>query len=52
MSPGCPVYLDDAGREDEREIVALWLRRFPGLRHEYVETERGCSILTAERRCT
>ncbi|MEW8625166.1 MAG: class I SAM-dependent methyltransferase [Candidatus Thiodiazotropha sp.] len=40
------IYLDDAARQDEQEIVSLWCDRYPGLSHEYVETERGCSILT------
>ncbi len=43
------IYLDDAAREDEQQIVSLWCDRYPGLSHEYVETERGCSILTFEK---
>ncbi len=39
------VFLDDAGRGDEREIVAMWQARFPDIHHEFIETERGCSIL-------
>ena len=46
---GSRVYLDDAARPDEREIVALWQARYPGLRHEFRETVRGCSILTVEK---
>jgi predicted O-methyltransferase YrrM len=45
LSRRCMIYLDDAGREDEREIVRWWLEEYPDLGHEYVETERGCSIL-------
>ncbi len=45
LSERCVVFLDDAARADEKAIVALWRQRFPGLQHEYVETERGCSIL-------
>lgn len=43
------VYLDDAARPDEREIVSLWCARFPGLSHEFIETTRGCSILTLDK---
>lgn len=39
------VFMDDAARPDEREIVALWQARFPSLGHQFVDTERGCSIL-------
>ncbi len=46
LASGCSVYLDDAARPDEREIVALWQARYPGLKHVYHETSRGCSVLT------
>lgn len=49
LAPGCVVYLDDAARPDEREIVALWQAAFPGLAHDYVATARGCSILSLGR---
>lgn len=39
------VFIDDAAREDEKEIVEMWLGINQGISHEYVETERGCSIL-------
>jgi len=39
------VFLDDAARDDEKEIVDLWLGVHSGVSHEFVETERGCSIL-------
>jgi hypothetical protein len=42
----CKVFLDDAARPDEREIVSLWCARYPGLEHESRETSRGCSVLT------
>lgn len=45
LAETCTIFLDDAGREDERGIVALWQARFPALRHDYVGTQRGCSIL-------
>ncbi len=49
LADGCTVYLDDAARPDEREVVALWQAAFPGLAHEYVATARGCSILRMKR---
>ncbi len=45
MKDSCAIFLDDAGRQDEREIVAMWQQSFPAFRHEFVETERGCSLL-------
>ena len=45
LSAGCTVFLDDAAREDEKEIVRRWLEAFPEFRAEYIENERGCSIL-------
>ncbi len=43
---GCRVFLDDAARPDEREIVGLWQSHCAGLQHEYLDTARGCSVLT------
>lgn len=45
LADGCVIFLDDAARPDEKQIVERWLAEFPGLSHDYVETERGCSIL-------
>ncbi len=45
----CVIYLDDAARPDERELVARWLEEFPLARHQFVETERGCSVLRFSR---
>jgi len=39
------VLLDDAARDDEKEIVSLWLDQFPDIEHQYINTERGCSVL-------
>lgn len=49
LAEGCSIFLDDAAREDEKRIVALWLAEFPGLEHQYIDTERGCSLLTLNR---
>lgn len=48
LSEQCTVFLDDAAREDEKEIVEMWQREYTALEHHYLETERGCSILTVE----
>lgn len=46
LSNNCIVFLDDAAREDEKEIVNLWLQRYPEFRSEHVDNERGCAVLT------
>lgn len=45
LAKHCVVYLDDAAREDEREIVTRWLTLFPQFQAEYIDNERGCAIL-------
>jgi predicted O-methyltransferase YrrM len=49
LADGCTVFLDDAARPDERAIVERWLAELPGLEHRYLETGRGCSVLTLRR---
>lgn len=39
------IFLDDAARQDEQEIVERWLTEYPNIEHSYIETERGCSVL-------
>ncbi len=39
------VFLDDAARDDEKELVDQWQSEFSGVGHEYFEFERGCSVL-------
>ncbi len=41
----CTVFLDDAARADEQEIVTQWRQLYQPVSFEYVETERGCTIL-------
>lgn len=45
LAEHCTVYLDDAAREDEQEIVKRWLLMYPEFQAEYIENERGCFIL-------
>lgn len=39
------IFLDDAARDDEKEIVRRWLKDYPEFQTEYIDNERGCSIL-------
>ncbi len=45
LAKQCVIFLDDAAREDEQELVRRWLKLYPEFEFEYVENERGCSIL-------
>lgn len=45
----CWVFLDDAARPDEREIVAWWTAMFPEAQMRFVNNERGCAILALNR---
>ncbi|MDH5472977.1 MAG: class I SAM-dependent methyltransferase [Gammaproteobacteria bacterium] len=47
LSRHCVVFLDDAARDDEQNIIRQWLKDYPQLTHQYISAERGCSILTA-----
>ncbi|NOQ88743.1 MAG: class I SAM-dependent methyltransferase [Gammaproteobacteria bacterium] len=45
MAQHCAVFLDDAARDDEQELVKCWLNENPDFQAEYIENERGCFIL-------
>lgn len=45
LADGCVIFMDDTARPDDREVVEMWRTQFPAIGHEYVSTERGCSIL-------
>ena len=45
FTDGACIFLDDAARDEEKEIVEIWLKEYTDLCHEYIETERGCSVL-------
>jgi predicted O-methyltransferase YrrM len=45
LAADCVIFLDDAARPGERAVVARWLRDLPGLRAEFIATERGCCLL-------
>jgi predicted O-methyltransferase YrrM len=48
LSPDAVVLVDDAGRADERAMVAKWQELYPEFAVEFVPTEAGTAIL--ERR--
>ncbi|QYZ64706.1 MAG: class I SAM-dependent methyltransferase [Gammaproteobacteria bacterium (ex Lamellibrachia satsuma)] len=50
LNSHCTVYLDDAARADERELVAQWQADYPPVQHSFIETERGCSLLSIDKR--
>ena len=41
----CVVFLDDAARDDEQEIVRRWLKTYPEFHADYIDNERGCCVL-------
>ena len=45
LAKGCVVFLDDAARDDEQEVVRRWLKTYAEFQAEYIENERGCYIL-------
>jgi hypothetical protein len=45
LSKHCVIFLDDAAREDEQELVKRWLKDYPEFQAEYIENERGCFVL-------
>lgn len=57
LSPHAAVFLDDAFRSDEQEIVDRWGLEFPEYHRQLKATQRGCAILRKEtqeevlRRC-
>lgn len=45
MAEHCAIFLDDAARDDEQELVERWLNENPNFQAEYIKNERGCYIL-------
>ena len=43
LADDCRIFLDDARRDDELEIVSLWQQQFDDCHFEYLELERGCN---------
>ena len=51
LSDGATVILNDAAREGEKQIVQEWLSCFPDLHHQYLDLEKGASLLVKEKPC-
>lgn len=49
MASDAVVFLDDANREAEREIVARWTREFPGLTVQTEDCEKGLAVIRVRR---
>ncbi len=45
LADRCAIFMDDAARPDEKELVEMWQADYPGISHEYIGNERGCSLL-------
>lgn len=45
LADRCAIFMDDAARPDEKELVEMWQADYPGITHEYIGNERGCSLL-------
>jgi predicted O-methyltransferase YrrM len=45
LAKHCVIFLDDAARKDEQELVGHWLQAYPEFQSEYIENERGCFVL-------
>jgi len=46
LLPGSHIFMDDAERTGEREIVELWKEAYSELDVKYLDTERGCAKLS------
>ena len=45
LAKECVIFLDDAGRDDEKELVRCWADEYPEFCSDYVDNERGCAVL-------
>lgn len=45
LADDCIIFLDDAARDDEKELIEIWKKEHPSIKHHYINTERGCSVL-------
>ena len=48
LAPGFAIFVDDAARDDEREMVRRWCLEHPGLSETRLDCEKGLSILRQE----
>ena len=45
LAKGCIIILDDAIREEEKEIMKMWASSYKDLVYEYINTEKGAYII-------
>lgn len=50
LAQGCSIWLDDAGRDDEQQVLKRWRGEFPEWEHEQVACEKGLYVLRRARR--
>lgn len=48
LARGGAVFLDDAARQEEQEIAAMWRAAYPGMRYAALPLERGCAFFEME----
>jgi len=41
LAKGCVIILDDAVREDEKEIMKMWAAKYKNLQFDYLDNEKG-----------
>jgi len=49
LADNAVIFLDDAARDDELELVRQWQREFPHFEYEYLNLERGCALIRVGR---
>jgi len=49
LADNAVIFLDDAARDDELELVRQWQQQFPDFKYEYVNLERGCALIQVAR---
>lgn len=52
LGPNAVVFLDDAKRADEQEILAMWQREFSYMPQEFIDSSHGCARLRNDERCS
>ncbi len=45
LSPGAAVFLDDAYRPDEQQILRRWADEYPEIEQRLLPCEKGCAVL-------
>lgn len=49
LADGCTIFMDDAARPEEKEIVQMWMTAHPELEYRHISNERGCAVLVVRR---